>query len=172
MEPPARRARATATDAVHDSPWTRPAKPRVVDGPSPGGAKDIRFWPPGEAGALLATRVLVAVFATLAAVIAFDPPGGIVAPTAFSGSLYAACFFPALIFGLYWKRGNGPAALASMVVGLVTVLAWRQFTPVAGGHEVFPALLLSVLSFVAVALARRTVPGPRVAALLDAARRA
>ena len=127
--------------------------------------------PRDEAGALRATRGLVAVFATLAAIIAFDPPGSIVALTAFSGSLYAACFFPALIFGLYWKRGNGPAALASMVVGLVTVLAWRHFTPLAGVHEVFPSLLFSMLTFVAVALARPTDPSPRVAALLDEAGR-
>ena len=61
------------------------------------------------------TRLLVIVFALLAAVVALDPPGDILQITIFSGSLYAACFFPAVVLGLYWSKGHAEAVLGSMV---------------------------------------------------------
>jgi len=108
-----------------------------------------------EASAIRATRVYVAVFALLTALVALDPPGGIVTLTAFSGSLYAACFAPALILGLYWKRGNGAAVLASFAVGLATLALWRYVPGTASIHPVFPAMTFSTVAFVAVALVAR-----------------
>jgi Na+(H+)/acetate symporter ActP len=35
--------------------------------------------------------------------LALNPWGDIVEITAFSGSLYAACFLPSLVIGLFWK---------------------------------------------------------------------
>ena len=51
--------------------------------------------------ALKATRWYVGVFAIVTAAIALDPPGQIVDLTVFSGGLYASCFFPAIVLGLY-----------------------------------------------------------------------
>lgn len=58
-----------------------------------------------------AARVGVAAFAVVAAVIALNPPGGIVEITIFSGSLFAVCFVPTILLGLHWHRGNAAAAL-------------------------------------------------------------
>ena len=88
-----------------------------------------------------------------AAFIALEPPGGIVEITIFSGSLYAVCFFPAILFGLHWQRGSAAGTLASMVTGVVVLLAWMGFGPSETVHEVFPALLVSCLVYVVVALA-------------------
>lgn len=112
-----------------------------------------------EARAVLGTRVYVVLFAAITAVIALDPPGGIVRLTALSGSLYAACFFPAILLGLHWRPGNGAAVMASFVAGLTTLVGW-PFLPVVSGllHEVFPALVLSFAAYVAVS--RRTEPYP------------
>jgi len=70
------------------------------------------------------TRLWVLIFAAITAVIALNPPGGIVTLTAFSGSLFGACFFPAIILGLHWRRGSGAAVLASFVVGVVVLVGW------------------------------------------------
>ena len=115
------------------------------------------FWrPPGsEKAALRATRIYVALFAFTTALIALTPPpppGGIITLTAFSGSLYAACFFPAIVFGLHWRKGNGPAVITSFLVGISTLLLWGQSPFATGAHPVFPALALSIVAYVLVAL--------------------
>ena len=71
----------------------------------------------------------------------------IVELTAFSGSLYGACFFPAIVFGLHWTRGSGTAVMASFAVGIVTLLVWDFVPGSAILHEVFPAMVLSTLAF-------------------------
>jgi len=103
-----------------------------------------------ESASLRATRFYVVLFAFITALVALDPPGGIVTLTAFSGSLYAACFFPAIVLGLHWSRGNGTAVIASFVSGIGTLLLWKYLPFAAGIHEVFPAILLSLLSYLIV----------------------
>ncbi len=97
------------------------------------------------------TRIFVVALAIVTAAIALRPPAGVVPLTIFSGSMYAACFFPALIIGLHWRRGNGLAASASMLTGIGTLLVWTVTGWNATLHEVFPALLLSTLVFVVLA---------------------
>ena len=94
------------------------------------------------------TRGLVVLFALVAALVALDPPGDILQLTIFSGSLYAACFFPAVVLGLYWSKGNARAVLGSMIVGLLALLAWLALQLNVLLHEVFPALLLSLVTYV------------------------
>lgn len=103
-----------------------------------------------ERRALRESSLYVMAFALLTTLIALDPPGGIVTLTIFSGSLYAACFFPGLILGLYWRRGNGAAVTASFLVGISCLLLWNFFSPFPAVHEVFPSVLLSTLAYCAV----------------------
>jgi SSS family transporter len=112
-----------------------------------------------ERAAVLATALYVAVFAFITTLIALNPPGGIVALTSFSGSLYAACFFPVVLFGLYWRKGDGRAAVVSMVVGLAVLLVWKRLA-LAGVHEVFPAMAASIVAYV---LAAARADGPPAA---------
>ena len=98
----------------------------------------------------------------ITALIALNPPGGIVSLTAFSGSLYAACFFPAIAFGLHWSRGNGNAVLASFVVGLtilVTLTLWPLGFPI---HPMFPAVALSTITYFVISLYVRPHEAPEV----------
>lgn len=100
-----------------------------------------------EAAEMFWTKGWVALFAFITAVISLNPPGGIVELTAFSGSLYGACFFPAIIFGLHWRKGSGTAVIASFVVGIVVLLGWPYLPGSDILHEVFPAMLLSTAAF-------------------------
>lgn len=97
------------------------------------------------------TRVGVIGLAVVAAVVALDPPGGIVEITIFSGSLYAVCFFPAILFGLHWRRGNSAAVLTSMGLGVAVLLGWLAAGLGTVLHEVFPALLVSCVAYSLVA---------------------
>lgn len=106
-----------------------------------------------ESDQLRYTRLMVALLAVATGIVAFNPPAGIVPLTIFSGSLYAACFFPALMLGLHWSRGNGAAVVASFVTGVSTLVLWLLFELDDYVHEVFPAIGLSLIVFVSVALA-------------------
>ncbi len=107
------------------------------------------FHPTGHP--LTWTRVGVVGLAGAAAIIALEPPGGIVEITIFSGSLYAVCFFPAILFGLHWRRGSAAGVLASMGVGVTVLLAWMLWGGSGYLHEVFPALAASCLVYLLMA---------------------
>ena len=96
------------------------------------------------------TRGWIVLFSVITALISLNPPAGIVALTAFSGSLFGACFFPAVILGLYWRRGNGLTVVSSFVTGVFVLLTWDllPFSDVL--HRVFPALILSTAVYLAV----------------------
>jgi len=107
-----------------------------------------RFAKLSERNNLNLTRILVVAISLVTAVIALRPPGGVVKMTIFSGSMYAACFFPALLIGLHWRRGNSTSVVASMVTGLVVLGIWTATELNESVHEVFPALLMSTLVYV------------------------
>ena len=123
-----------------------------------------------EAGFVRGARVGVAGFAVVAAIVALNPPGGIVEITIFSGSLFAVCFVPTILLGLHWRRGNEAAALAAFGVGIGVLLGWL----VAGLgnvlHEVFPALFASTAAYVVVSLRGRRVTDEAVAQLFEIGR--
>ena len=113
------------------------------------------------------TKWYVALFSVITAIIALNPPGGVVALTAFSGAMYAACFFPSVILGLHWRRGNGLAAMTSFSLGLGTLLSWRASPLGSSIHEVFPALALSLLGYIAVARLTDPPVAPDIERLFD-----
>ncbi|MDH3734765.1 MAG: sodium/solute symporter [Gemmatimonadota bacterium] len=116
------------------------------------------FHDVSDTRAVTETRRWVAIFAVITAVIALNPPGSIVDLTAFSGSLYAACFFPAVVLGLFWRRGTGTAVVASFVLGVGVLVVW-DWLPLAGVvHEVFPAMALSTLAYVGLSASAEAVP--------------
>ena len=98
------------------------------------------------------TRLMVIALAILAAGLALEPPGDILQITIFSGSLYAVCFLPAVVLGLYWPRGSPTAVLASMAAGIATLLIWLMLGYNTLLHEVFPALAASIVVYVGCAL--------------------
>lgn len=125
-------------------------KPRRSD-------KDQMFW----------TKGWVALFAFITMLISLNPPGGIVTLTAFSGSLYGACFFPAIVFGLHWKQGSGLAVMTSFTMGITTLLTWDLIPGSQVIHEVFPAMLISTLTYVIVSLITPDSASDKVLTLMN-----
>ena len=120
-----------------------------------------------EAQEMFWTKTWVALFAFITMLISLNPPGGIVELTAFSGALYGACFFPTLVLGLHWRRGNGSAVIASFLVGIGVLLFWNRIPGSEVLHEIFPAMLLSTLAYVGGSLWGTDTADARVRALLD-----
>ena len=89
------------------------------------------------------SRAAVIAFACISAFMALNPPGDIVGITIFSGSLYAVCFFPPVVFGLYGRIASAQTTLVSMILGMSTLIQWITLGLSTLLHEVFPALLVS-----------------------------
>ena len=123
-----------------------------------------------EAAEMFWTKGWVALFALITAVISLNPPDGIVELTAFSGSLYGACFFPAIVFGLHWRRGSGAGVIASFVIGISVLLGWNIFPGSEILHEVFPAMIFSTFAFWIVSLFTPDGANEQVIALMDEAK--
>ena len=107
-------------------------------------------------------RLGVAGFAVVAALVALNPPGGIVEITIFSGSLFAVCFVPTILLGLHWRRGNETAALAAFGVGIAVLLGWLLAGLGDVVHEVFPALFASTVTYVIASLRGASVTAAQV----------
>ena len=86
--------------------------------------------------------------------LALNPFAGIVEITALSGSLYAACFLPTLVVGMYWKQGTAHGALACILVGSVTVIGWycAKGAGWTNSHEVYIGVGVAVAAYVGVSM--------------------
>jgi len=119
-----------------------------------------------DAEGIRVTRLAIVGLAVVSAVFALRPPGDIVGITIFSGSLYAVCFLPAMLFSLHWSRGHAVAVLGSMVAGVVVLVVWISSDVASVVHEVFPALLVSSAVYVALSLWWKA-PRPSAADLVE-----
>ncbi len=76
-------------------------------------------------------------------------------------TIYGASITPALIASFLWRRATGKGAVASIILGTVTTLAWKAWgSPVM--DPVIPAIAASVLGLILVSLATRPTPASQV----------
>ncbi len=67
---------------------------------------------------LAVSKGLLLLVALIAAYVASMKPDTILSMVAWAFSIAAACFFPALVLGVFWKRATKQGAIAGMLVGL------------------------------------------------------
>ena len=117
-------------------------------------SRDVTITDDQDQRAIRRTRLWVVVLSLVSMLVALNPFADIVQITAFSGSLYAACFLPTLVMGLYWKRGTRTGALACVVVGSITVIAWYlvRYAGWTSCHEVYVGTLVAFVVYVGVSL--------------------
>lgn len=100
---------------------------------------------------LLVSRITVLVVALIAIFLAADSNSYIFQIVSYAWAGFGACFGPAILLSLYWKRMTLRGAYAGVLVGGITVLIWRQFQWL-GLYELAPGFLLSALSIIVVSL--------------------
>ena len=85
--------------------------------------------------------------AALSALLPFTKD--IVQMTAFSGSLYGACFVPVLAIGIFLRKRSEIAAIVTMVVGSIAVIG--AFTlrklEIWTTHEVYIGMMCGLITF-------------------------
>lgn len=91
---------------------------------------------------------LTAAIGIIGCLLALNPPDIIVWINLFAfGGLEATFFWP-IIGGLYWKKGNSTACLASTVLGLATFIFFNRVKILPFGlHEIIAGLIVSGIAY-------------------------
>lgn len=101
---------------------------------------------------LIARGTCIAI-AVLGVIFAWNPDSSVFRIVSFAWAGFGASFGPLMLFSLFWKRTNKWGAIAGMVSGGVTVIAWHY---AQGGmfdlYELLPAFIVSSLFIVVVSL--------------------
>ncbi len=71
----------------------------------------------------------------IAGYFGLNPPGYVAATVALAFGLAAATFFPAIFMGIFVKRMNREGAIAGMLVGLISTLAYIVYFKFMGGAK-------------------------------------
>ncbi|GEK71483.1 MULTISPECIES: sodium/proline symporter PutP [Halomonas] len=98
-------------------------------------------------------RFAVIGIAVIAYLLALNPDSTVLGLVSYAWAGFGAAFGPALIMSLFWRRMNTWGALAGIVVGGVTVVAWAQ---ISGGifdlYEIVPGVIFAYIAIVVVSL--------------------
>lgn len=102
---------------------------------------------------MLAARGTVIAIAILGVIFAWNPDASIFRIVSFAWAGFGASFGPLMLFSLFWKRTNKWGAMAGMISGGITVIAWHY---AQGGlfslYELLPAFIVSSIFIVIVSL--------------------
>ncbi len=88
-----------------------------------------------EKSALMIGRIAVIVIAVIAFAIAIDPNSSIMGLVSDAWAGFGAAFGPVVLLALFWKRSNAAGAMAGMISGALTVIAW-DYIPFVNGATI------------------------------------
>ena len=113
-----------------------------------------------ETNSIRMTRIWLFVVSLASMLLALNPIGDIVEVTAFSGSMYAACYLPTLAFGLYWTKGTAAGAISCLATGSLVAIGWYSARKVGwtDWHEVYPSVTFAMTAFVIVSISTNKQP--------------
>ena len=116
---------------------------------------------------LWAGRIVVLAIAVVALLIAADPDAGsIMSLVSNAWGVFGAAFGPAIMLSLFWKRFTFEGAVAGIVVGAATDIAWLVFLVSTGVYEIIPGTLCGLIAAVVVSLVTKE-PSAEVEKLFD-----
>ncbi|WP_408646009.1 sodium/proline symporter PutP [Zobellella maritima] len=96
-------------------------------------------------------RFAVIALAVVALLLAMNPDSTVLGLVSYAWAGFGAAFGPALLFSLYWRNMNRNGALAGVLVGGITVVAWKQ---ISGGifdiYEIVPGFIFASIAIVLV----------------------
>ncbi|KAA8734989.1 sodium/proline symporter PutP [Acinetobacter qingfengensis] len=97
-------------------------------------------------------RLMVLAISVFAIWLASNPESKVLGLVSYAWAGFGAAFGPLIILSLLWKRMTLNGALVGMIVGAVTVIAWKNLFGSTGIYEIIPGFILSMLSIVIVSL--------------------
>lgn len=113
-----------------------------------------------EKASMLVARLVLAVIAVVAVIIAWDKDSSIFGIVSFAWAGFGATFGPIMLLALLWKRSNKFGAIAGLAAGGVMIFVWKFVVRPLGGafdiYELLPAFLVALLADVIVSLATKS----------------
>ncbi len=101
-------------------------------------------------------RFVVFFIALIALLLSLNPSSSIFGLVSYAWAGFGATFGPLVILALYWRGMTAKGAIAGLVLGGVTVVAWHQIpasvAPIFGLYEIVPGFLICLVASVVVSL--------------------
>jgi len=102
---------------------------------------------------VLVGRLSVLVVSLVAIALAFDPNSNILNLVSNAWAGFGAAFGPIVLISLFWRGMTRAGAMAGMITGAVTVLAWIYLFNLSGVlYEMIPGFLASTAAIIIVSL--------------------
>jgi cation/acetate symporter len=111
-------------------------------------------------------KAMILVGAAAAALLALPRLALIAQMVAWAFSLAAASFFPIILLGIFWKRANGPGAIAGMIGGLVVTIFYmamnytNPYFNVLGISHLGSGLFGLIVNFILTIVVSLATPAP------------
>jgi sodium/proline symporter len=107
-----------------------------------------------------AGRVSVGLIALLALWLARDPDSRVLGLVSYAWAGFGAAFGPVVILSLFWERMTRNGALAGIVLGAATVIAWKLVAVDRMGSELYEMVPGFIIATLAIVLVSRFGPEP------------
>ena len=91
------------------------------------------------------SRASVLIIASIAVFLGFNPDSFILDMVAYAWAGFGAAFGPVVLMSLFWRRTTRRGVIAGIIVGGVTVLAWKQFE-LFGLYEIVPGFIFALIA--------------------------
>ncbi len=105
---------------------------------------------------LLISRICVFIIAIVGLLLALNPNSSIFGLVSYAWAGFGGTFGPLIILALYWKKTTAPGAVAGLLTGGITVVAWHNLH---GGlfdvYEILPAFIVCLVVTIIVSLATK-----------------
>lgn len=119
---------------------------------------------------LLVSRLSVLLVSIIAAALAWTQNDTILNLVGYAWAGFGASFGPAIFLSLYWKRMTKWGALAGMVIGAITVIAWTQIPNLKASfyslYEIILGFIFGLIAIVVVSLLTAK-PSPEIEVEFD-----
>jgi len=116
----------------------------------------------GDAGAprgqVAKTRAVIGVLSLVALGIALIEPRVIYTFVLFAWGALGASFTPVILLSLHWRRLSWQGALASFILGPLTIVVWKVSGLSTHLYELFPGAVVATVAAVLVSLATPSAP--------------
>ena len=89
-------------------------------------------------------RAMVLLVALVAIALAANPKNQVLGLVSYAWAGFGAAFGPVVLISVVWKGMTRDGALAGILVGAITVVAWKQLD-VMGLYEIIPGFILASL---------------------------
>lgn len=116
---------------------------------------------------VVVSRICVFLVAFIASLLALTPNNSILGLVSNAWAGFGAAFGPLIILSLFWKNMTGPGAIAAIVSGALTVLAWIYLPLGPGGsslnsviYELVPGFAVSFVCGVLVSCITKSASKP------------